>query len=54
LVTDAKHNVIERDVNMKIQRKQIPLQSIRPENILRLNPNELSQKLVENSLVVNY
>jgi len=47
-------NVIERDVNTQIQRKQIPLQSIRPENILRLNPNELSQKLVDDSLVVNY
>jgi hypothetical protein len=48
------YNTVEHVTNTEIKRKHIPLQSIRPENILRLDRNELSQKLVDDSLVLNY
>ncbi|CAF3944692.1 unnamed protein product, partial [Rotaria sordida] len=48
------HSTIEHAINTETKRKQVPLQSIRLENILRLDRNELSQKLVDDSLVLNY
>jgi hypothetical protein len=45
---------VEHLLATEIKRKHVPLQSIRPENILRLDRNELSQKLVDDSLVFNY
>ncbi|CAF4298072.1 unnamed protein product, partial [Rotaria sp. Silwood2] len=48
------HNNINDVINTGTKRKQIPLQSIRPENTLRLDRIELSQKLVDDCLVVNY
>ena len=45
---------VEHLLATEIKRKHVPLQSIRPENILRLDRNELSQKLVDDSLVYNY
>ncbi|CAF1340047.1 unnamed protein product [Adineta steineri] len=48
------HNTIEHIDNKEIKRKHVLLQSIRPENILRLDRNELSQKLVDDSLILNY
>ncbi|CAF3712950.1 unnamed protein product [Rotaria sp. Silwood1] len=48
------HNNINDVINIETKRKQIPLQSIRLENILRLDRIELSQKLVDDSLVINY
>jgi hypothetical protein len=48
------HNTIELVVGTEAKQKHVPLQSIRPENILRLDRNELSQKLVDDSLVLNY
>ncbi|CAF4177970.1 unnamed protein product, partial [Rotaria sordida] len=48
------HNNINNVINTEIKRKQIPLPSIRLENLLRLNRIELSQKLVDDSLVINY
>ncbi|CAF3907546.1 unnamed protein product, partial [Rotaria sp. Silwood2] len=48
------HNTIEHVINTETKRKQVPVQSIRLDNILRLDRNELSQKLVNDSLVLNY
>jgi hypothetical protein len=47
------HNTVEH-VGTETKRKHVPLQSIRLENILCLDRNELSQKLVDDSLVLNY
>ncbi|UJR16715.1 hypothetical protein I4U23_003615, partial [Adineta vaga] len=48
------HNTVDHVVNTETKRKHIALQSIRPENVLRLDRNELSQKLVDDSLILNY
>ena len=48
------HNAVEHLTEKETRRKHIPLQSIRAENILHLDRNELSQKLVDDSLVLNY
>jgi hypothetical protein len=48
------YNTVEHVGDTEIKRKHVPLQSIRPENILRLDRNELSKKLVDDSLILNY
>ncbi|CAF4169052.1 unnamed protein product [Rotaria sp. Silwood2] len=49
-------NTIETaiETTTKSKRKSIPLQSIRPEHIFSLNRNNLSAKLINDSIVVNY
>ncbi|CAM4829130.1 unnamed protein product [Rotaria magnacalcarata] len=48
------HNNINNVINTETKRKSVPLQSIQLENILRLGRIELSEKLVDDSLVINY
>ncbi|CAM2726708.1 unnamed protein product [Rotaria socialis] len=48
------HNNINNVISTETKRKKIPLQSIQLENILRLDRIELSEKLVDDSLVINY
>ncbi|CAF3102815.1 unnamed protein product [Rotaria sp. Silwood2] len=48
------HSTIEHAINTETKRKQVPVQSIRLENILQLDRHDLSQKLVNDCLVVNY
>lgn len=48
------HNTVEHTIGIDTKQKRVPLQSIRPEHILRLDRNDLSKKLVDDSLVLNY
>ena len=48
------HNTLEDLNKTQMKIKQIPLQSIRLENILCLDQKELSQKLIDHCLVLNY
>ncbi len=48
------HNTVEHVVGTETKRKHVSLQSIRPEHILHLDRDNLSEKLVNDSLVLNY
>ena len=48
------YNTVEDTLGEGTRRKRVALQTIRPEHILRLDRSDLSKKLVDDSLVINY
>jgi hypothetical protein len=48
------HNVVEKSVITRINQKKVQLQAIRPEYILYLDRHEITKKLIDDCVVINY